>query len=121
MGNWSQKMRIVLTILLLGLSWHHVVLANHLACDAHVNCDGDSRQVFGAGEDADHEHCLVQIKPSRISDEKIKNRADFGSIDFLMPRSPTVSLSLVRLKMSILLGFRSIANTHFTESVRILS
>jgi len=121
MGKWSQKMRIVLTIFLLGLSWHHVVLANHLACDAHVNCDGDSRQVFGAGEDADHEHCLVQIKPSRISDEKIKTRVYFGTVDFLMPRSPSDSISLVALKTSILLGFRSIANTHFTESVRIIS
>lgn len=122
MGQWSQKMRALLTTLLLGLSWHYVVLASHLACDTHINCEGDLSHAFGVAEADDHEHCLVQLKPSRISEDNGKGHLDCGPADFIAIKSyARPSLSLLPVQRFLSLPFRSIANIHFTESVRMIS
>lgn len=123
MGKWLQKMRVLLAILALGLSWHHVGLASHIACDAHINCDGDSRHSFGAAEATDHDHCLIQIKPTRlIDDDRAKDRVDCWLDEFLTARVISQSPFILAPPQGyISSSLRSTANIQFAESVRILT
>jgi hypothetical protein len=122
MSKWLHKMRLVLAVMALGLSWHHVILAGHLACEVHPNCDEDAGQIFGASSSREHEHCVVQITPSRVNDTSIQDSHDSVLTDFLfvhlLPEAPRV-VKASRTPNPIIV--RSRTEFQFTHSVRIIS
>jgi hypothetical protein len=122
MGKYFHKMRIAFAILAFGLSWHYVILAEHLACEVHPNCDDDSGQVFGSPSTQEHEHCLIQIAPARVHDSSIQDNPDVVLADFLFvrvwPEAPRV-MKASRTPRPLMV--RSRANFQFTQSVRIIS
>lgn len=122
MFKWLHKMRLVLAVMALGLSWHHVILAGHLACEVHPNCDEDAGQIFGASSSHEHEHCVVQITPSRVNDTSIQDSHDSVLTDFLfvhlLPEAPRV-VKASRTPHPIIV--RSRTEFQFTHSVRIIS
>lgn len=108
--------------LALVLSWHHVTLAAHLACEVHPNCDDDVGQVFGSATDQEHDHCLVQISSSRLSDLSFQDDGDVKADETLfarvLPEAPRV-VKASRTPRPLIV--RSRADFQFTYSVRIIS
>ena len=98
MSKWLHKMRLVLAVMALGLSWHYVILAGHLACEVNPNCDEDAGQIFGSSSSHEHEHCVVQIILSRVNDTSIQDSHDSVLTDFLfvhlLPEVPRVVKAL---------------------------
>jgi hypothetical protein len=122
MKHWSQKMRMLFAVLALGLSWHYAVLAAHLACEVHPNCDEDSGQIFGSASSEDHEHCLVQINPSRVQDTSIEDDAAGECTEVLFARVLPVAPRVVKASRTPRrLMVRSRGDFQFTHSVRIIS
>lgn len=122
MLKWLHKLRLGLAVLALGLLWHHVILAGHLACEVHPNCDEDAGQIFGSSSSHEHDHCLVQITPFRVNDTSIQDRCDSVRTCFsfahVWPEAPRV----VRASRTPPpLSMRSRAEFQFTHSVRIIS
>jgi hypothetical protein len=122
MLKWLHKMRLLLAVMALGLSWHYVILAGHLACEVHPNCDEDAGQIFGSSSSDEHEHCLVQITPSRVNDTSIQDGHDsvltYFSFVHLLPEAPRV---VKASRTPHPLSMRSRAEFQFTHSVRIIS
>ena len=122
MSKWLHKMRFVLAVMALGLTWHHVILAGHLACEVHPNCDEDAGQIFGSSSSNEHEHCLVQITLSRVNDTSIQDGHDsvlsYFSFAHVLPEAPRV---MKASRTPPPLSMRSRAEFQFTHSVRIIS
>jgi hypothetical protein len=122
MFKWLHKMRLVLAVMALGLSWHYVILAGHLACEVHPNCDEDAEQIFGAPSSHEHEHCLFQVAPSRVHDTSIEDDHDSLLTEFsfarVLPEAPRV---VKASRTPLPLVVRSRADFQFTYSVRIIS
>ena len=115
-------MRLVLAIMALCLSWHYVILAGHLACEVHQNCDEDSGQLFGASSSHEHEHCLVEIAPSRVHDTSFQDAHDAGLSDYsfalVLPIAPHI-VKASRTPSPLMVRAR--AGYQFTQSVRIIT
>jgi len=115
-------MRLVFAVMALGLSCHYVILAGHLACEVHPNCDEDAGQIFGASSSHEHEHCLVQVAPSRVHDTSIEDDHDSPLTDFSVTRVLPEAPRVVKASRTPLpLVVRSRAALQFTYSVRIIS
>jgi len=115
-------MRMLFAVLALGLSWHYAVLAAHLACEVHPNCDDEAGQIFGSTSSEDHEHCLVQITPSRVQDTSIEDCSAVECTDVLFAYVLPVAPRVVKASRTPrLLMVRSRADYQFTHSIRIIS
>jgi len=122
MTKWLHKMRLVLAVMALGLSCHYVILAGHLACEVHQNCDEDSGQLFGASSSDEHEHCLVEIAPSRVHDTSIQDAHDAVFSDYSFARILPIAPHIVKASRTPNpLMVRARADYQFIQSVRIIT
>jgi hypothetical protein len=116
------KIRFLTTIVALCLCGHYVVLAAHLACDYHPYCDKGVGQILGPDSADDHEHCLVQLTFSRLSDSSDPQALQvYPAVVFtgrLLGEVPRIIGAKRDLQTP---QFRSSAGSQFIRSVRIIS